>query len=280
MKKKRIELENYFEKEIEPKFNFEEYPEDYAEHPFYLSFLTIAHKYSLRQAAKGAKLTEHHISPTHYSKHKTNSKDPKFDKKIQLTYYYHGLAHKVLFLLYGIVWDYCAYRGLIGGNSEVRQEIQKAIVAKNRKNKVGFFDREIQLELARRPKSNYFFRSNPEEAKRIGQMGGITSGKVWTEKKRQSSVEKGKKLGKESGRKGGLKSISPLLKKMINCTIYWKHTSGVCIKTPPQQAVIDYVKILNSVVPYSVKNSSGISAILRNVEPRRYGWEIISVFPA
>ncbi len=139
--------------------------------------------------------------------------------------------------------------------------------------------KEVQAELARRPKSNYFFRSNPEEAKRIAKMGGIASGKIWTEKKRQSSVEKGKKLGKESGRKGGLKSASPESKDKMKRTIYWKHKNGVFIETPPQEGVIDYVKLLNSAVPNSVKNPSGISAILRNVEPRRYGWEIVRVSP-
>jgi hypothetical protein len=39
-------------------------------------------------------------------------------------------------------------------------------------------------------------------------------------------------------------------------------------------AISDLVLLLNQAVPGSVKHSSGLSAILREVEPRRYGWSI------
>lgn len=38
--------------------------------------------------------------------------------------------------------------------------------------------------------------------------------------------------------------------------------------------MLSLLKVLNLAVPNSVKHSSGISAILRGKEPRRYGWSI------
>jgi Photosynthetic reaction centre protein len=91
--------ESFFSEELEPKINNFNYPDDYGKHPFYLRFLEIAHKYSLKQKAKGVRLNKHHIVPTHFSKDSTT-------EKILLSTRYHALAHLVLFRLHGITWDF------------------------------------------------------------------------------------------------------------------------------------------------------------------------------
>lgn len=81
------------------------------------------------------------------------------------------------------MWDYCAYKGLISNDDEVRKLISNAIVAKNRKNQQGFFNNLVQKELANRPKSSYYLKDNPDKAKEYAYLGGVASGKIWTEKK-------------------------------------------------------------------------------------------------
>ena len=247
--------------------NHIDYPKDYGQHTSYLRFIKMASKYSQKQAQKGAKLTEHHIVPTHYSKNKKS-------ETVLLTYRYHALAHKILYQLHSVTWDFCAYRGLIAGNDEVRQLVQQAIVEKNRQNQTGFFNPKVQLELSKRPKSSYYFQTDPEKAKQISQLGGIASGKIWTETKIKTAVQNGKNVGINYGRKGGLKMLLPETKEKIGHIIHWIHKTGVTVKTLPQEGISEYVTLLNLSVPDSVKHSSGISAIIRGVEPCRYGWKI------
>lgn len=91
-------------------------------------------------------------------------------------------------------------------------------------------------------------------------------------------LERGRKVGIWYGRTGGIKSRqSANTKEMLNSVLVWKHNTGSIVQTSGLTSVSDLVVLLNSYVPDSVKFSSGLSNILRGIEPRRYGWEIIDM---
>jgi hypothetical protein len=170
----------------------------------------------------------------------------------------------------------CAYRGLRNWDDETRRLIRQAVVAKNREEQKGFFNQAIQKELALRPKSRYHLRDFPEEANRFGKLGGIASGKIWTEAKITAAKANGKNLAaSEHPRLNGIRSRqSSLTGEKLAHRIHWVHSTGIKVVTDPQKAVADLVPLLNQGVPNSVKFSSGLSAVLRGIEPRRYGWSI------
>jgi hypothetical protein len=99
-----------------------------------------------------------------------------------------------------------------------------------------------------------------------------------TDLKRQNLTKLGQKVGKEHGREGGIRSRqSPITREMLQTPLLWEHTTGAIVQTCSLETVSDLRYILNQYVPESVPHSSGVSAILRGIEPRRYGWWIKSM---
>ena len=60
-------------------------------------------------------------------------------------------------------------------------------------------------------------------------------------------------------------------------TLYleWEHETGLQTISPPFESVIELKDYLNCFVVDSVKHSSGLSDLLRNIQNRRYGWRIV-----
>lgn len=85
----------------------------------------------------------------------------------------------------------------------------------------------------------------------------------------------GKNVGTNYGRQGGLKHQASITSQKLSFYLEWKHVSGVMTISPPFESVRELKEYLNCFVPGSIRHDSGLSAILRGVEPRCYGWTII-----
>jgi hypothetical protein len=105
--------------------------------------------YKNREIRKNLELQIHHILPKH-----AGGNDEKTNLVI-CTIYDHIEAHKIRFKTYNTFYDKAAYLFLSSNDKKGRQAISQAIVEKNRNNGTGFFNRDTQIELAKRPKKRY-----------------------------------------------------------------------------------------------------------------------------
>jgi general stress protein YciG len=236
----------------------------------YLSFIQILKEKEKKGFSKDTLLHNHHVHPKH------DGGDPN-GEVVRCTIRDHARAHYIRYKVYGQSYDLIAYYGLVHKTEEKERLIQEKIVSINRERGNGMFNQKWQEEMANRPKSKYYLRENPDFAREIAQKGGIASGKIMTDAKKEALRRNGERVGKLFGRKDGLKHQHPLTREKLSKTIEWEHESGVFAISPPMESVSELVNFLNIHVPNSVKNSSGLSEILREVEPRRYGWKIVRI---
>jgi general stress protein YciG len=235
---------------------------------FYIDYLK-------RKAAKGFAantcLHKHHILPKHAG-------GPEEGEIVYCTIRDRARAHDFRYCVYGNSYDKMAYLGLVGRTDEMQKEISKRIVETNRLRQNGPFNPEWQKEMAQRKKSSYYFQTNPEFARSIASTGGKIGGKIMTDKKRSVLKQNGFNVGLNHGRKGGIKHQHPLTKQRLNSIIEWEHESGIVIMTEPQETVQDFVNVLNSYVPNSIKraNHFRVRELLRGVSKSRFGWQIRS----
>lgn len=96
-----------------------------------------------------------------------------------------------------------------------------------------------------------------------------------TPKKSENLKKLGHNVGTNFGKFGGLKKQSPEIKKIIQGVLWWKHDTGTRVKTLNLESLSQLKKILCEHVPNSVKHTSGLSAIVRGIEPHRYGWQLV-----
>ena len=109
-------------------------------------------------------------------------------------------------------------------------------------------------------------------------MEDTLGGKIWTEAKLESSRKKGKVLGNQFGKIGGLKHQDDKTKDLLSKTLIWEHKfTNIRVKTYGFDTVNSLAQALNKAAPNYIKNLQAISAVLRNKEPRRYGWSIFKV---
>jgi general stress protein YciG len=189
----------------------------------------------------------------------------------------HARAHFLRHRVYGKTYDLCAYYGLVKKTNEKVKLIQEQIVQTNRERGNGPFSQKWQKEMANRPRTYFYFREHPEFAKEMAKKGGAKGGKTMTPKKNEVLQQLGKNVGTHYGRIGGIRSQNEKTKEMLTHYIEWEHQSNVFVISPPMESVKEIANFLNMCVPGSVKFPSGISALLRNVEPRRYGWSMKKV---
>lgn len=268
--------------------------QDYDE---YVRFLAKLKAEEASLAWPDPNVQKHHILPIHAG-------GSIKGETVRCTIENHGQAHMIRYQVYGQQKDRVAGLFILKQTAEGVKLRQELIVQTNRKRGNVMFNPAWQKEQADKVKSSYYLQDNPEKAKEWAMQGGLTSGKRSKERvkfrkdylanpqnyslteeeisklNQESSklVEKGRNLGKKYGRQGGIKSKqSPLTKQMLNSVLIWKHSTGIIVQTSGLTSVSDLVVLLNSYVPDSVKYSSGLSNVLRGVEKRRYGWEIIDM---
>jgi hypothetical protein len=221
--------------------------------------------YKNREIKKNLELQMHHILPKH-----EGGKDEESNLVI-CTIYDHIEAHKIRFETYNNFYDKAAYLFLSSNDKKGRQAICQAIVEKNRKNGTGFFNRETQIELAKRPKKSYHLQDYPELAQQYAKKAKRVS-KMTSEIARLNYYQRGNYVGNNFGSKGGIKHQDPITKKTLARTLFWKHDSGVIVKTTDIKTLAQVKAQLNLAVPKSVSYTSGLSEIIRQKTKKRYGW--------
>lgn len=236
----------------------------------YLHFIKILKEKEQKGFSGDKIIHNHHIFPKH------DGGDPN-GETIRCTVRDHARAHYIRYKVYGQVYDLMAYYGLVYKTDQKERLMYEKIVSINKERGNCMFNPEWQREMANRPKSNYYFQQNPDFAREMAYKGGIASGKIMTEEKKEALRKNGKKVGTLFGREGGLKNQNFLTREKLSKTIEWQHKSGVFVISPPTESVKELGDYLNTFVPNSVKHSSGLSAILREVEPQRYGWKILRI---
>lgn len=212
-------------------------------------------------------LHKHHVHP----KHDGGSEDGEV---VICTARDHARAHYIRWKVFGQTYDLCAYYGLVKKEAEKQRVIQQQIIKTNRQRGNVMFNNQWQKIMASRPKSSYHFQQNPGFASQVGRKGGKIGGKTMTPTKAAVLQQNGFNVGTNHGRKGGLKHQNPLTKRRLSMHLEWKHESGVQTISPPFESVRELQEYLNCFVSDSVKHTSGLSEILRNVQPTRYGWRI------
>lgn len=215
-------------------------------------------------------LHKHHIFPKH------DGGDPN-GETVTCTVRDHARAHYIRYKVHKQAYDLMAYYGLVHKTDQKEKLMYEKIVSINKERGNCMFNPEWQRQMANRPKSSYHFQQNPDFAREMASKGGTASGQIMTEKKQEALRANGERVGNLFGREGGLKHQNSLTREKLSKTIEWQHKSGVFAICPPMESVKELVDYLNTFVPDSVKHSSGLSAILREVEPQRYGWKIVRI---
>ena len=212
----------------------------------------------------------HHIVPLHAG-------GAKKGETVLCTLNDHGKAHLIRYKVYGQVYDKIAGLFILHQTSAAIAARQALIVAKNKALKQNMFDPVWQKVQADKIKSRYFLRDNPNKAKEFASLGGKKGGKIMTVKKIENLKVLGHNVGTNYGKFGGLKKQSPITKQKIQGTLLWQHDNGVRIETCNCESLSQIQKILCDLVPDSVKHTSGLSAIVRGIEKRRYGWQLVDM---
>jgi hypothetical protein len=234
----------------------------------YYDFIEVLKEKQQRGFPDDTLLHQHHIEPKHAGG------DPN-GELVFCTTRDHARAHYIRYKVYGSSYDLCAYLGLVQKTDEMQKAIQEKIIQTNRERGNAMFNPEWQKIMANRPKSSYHLQQNPAFAANIGQKGGKVGGKVMTPTKQAALQINGKNVGTKYGRQGGLKHQSPITTQKLSTFLEWGHDSGVTTISPPFESVRELKEYLACFVPNSIRHDSGLSAILRGVEPRRDGWSII-----
>nr|YP_010500098.1 hypothetical protein [Gormaniella terricola]UWV18275.1 hypothetical protein [Gormaniella terricola] len=233
-------------------------------------FIDILKQKASKGFSENTVLHKHHIKPLHSG----GSPDGEL---VICTIRDHARAHYIRYLVFGETYDLCAYYGLVKKTDLLAQSIQKKIINTNRERGNIMFNNEWQKIMANRPKSSYYFQEYPAEAARFGKKGGEKGGLANTPKQQETRSKNGKRVGTLFGRKGGLKHQNPMTKEKLSHYLEWTHNSGIMTISPPFESVCELKDFLNMFVPDSMKNSSGISDLLREKEKCRYGWKITRV---
>lgn len=209
----------------------------------------------------------HHIVPIHDGGKKTG-------ETIPCTHRDHARMHYIRWLVYKQYMDLAAYKGLVNKTDDLHALIQQKRVNSLKEKAILFYSIKWQSSQGSKPKARYF--DNPEIAKKYAFSGGVASGKIWTDAKLESSRKKGKILGKSFGKIGGLKHQNKNTKNLLlTKAIIWNHShTKIKVKTYGYETVNSLADALDKIAPGYIKNKQAISAVLRNVEPKRYGWAI------
>ena len=212
----------------------------------------------------------HHVLPIHDG-------GKKDGETIPCTHRDHARMHYIRWLVYRQPMDLAAYKGLVNKTDDMHVIIQQKRINTLIKKGILFYSIKWQSEQGSKPKAIYF--DNPEIAKKYAYSGGVASGQIWTDAKLTSSKKKGKILGNLFGKIGGLKHQNKNTKNLLlTKAIIWNHShSGIKVKTYGYDTVNSLAHALEKVAPGYIKNTQAISAVLRNTEPRRYGWAISEI---
>jgi general stress protein YciG len=221
----------------------------------------------VRSARPGTLLHKHHVQP----KHDGGSENGEV---VLCTIRHHALAHYIRYKVFGQTYDLCAYYGFVRKNEEKQKLIQQQIINTNRQRQNVMFNNKWQTIMSKRPKKNFYFQQNRQFASIVGKKGGQASGQVMTPAKMAAQRQNGTRVGTLYGRQGGLKHQNLLTKQRLSRYLEWQHDSNVFVISPPFESVRELQEYLNCFVADSVKFTSGLSEILRNKEPKRYGWRI------
>ncbi len=141
-------------------------------------------------------MTELHHEPPHHTK--KSSDDSPLNVRASLND--HSLLHYYRWLVYGQVEDKIAWMWRIGQTEEARQEMNRKRIEVCKRDKIGFWDSEVQRELGRRG------AIAGHEAQRIMGVGR------WNSETQREIALKGntpevRKKKAEGGRRGGTNSI-------------------------------------------------------------------------
>lgn len=234
----------------------------------YDAFIEILKKLEAKGFDEETLVHVHHIHPKH------DGGDP-LGPTLICTIRNHARAHYIRYKVYGQTYDLCAYYGLVNKTDECQKLIQQQIIETNRQRGNTMFNNDWQREMALRPKSSYHLQQNPSFAQEIGKKGGLIGGKKMTPLKMATLKQNGHNVGTNYGRQGGLKHQNPLTKRRLALFLEWEHVSGIMTISPPMESVAELKEYLNLFVADSVTHTSGISALLRGVEPKRYGWRLV-----
>lgn len=235
------------------------------EYELFIAFLKQKHQSGMLHTKL---VQKHHILPFHAGGLPKN-------ETVSCSIQDHAQAHFIRYKVYGKIQDKIAAFFIQGQSEKAILLRQQHIVNTNRERKNTFFNSDWQTIQAKKPKSSYYLKQNPDKAKIFGKLGGEKGGKIMTSKKIANLTRLGKKVGTQFGRKNGIKSKqSAKTGAMLKKSLIWKHKTDIYVHTAFLETVSDLKSILNSFLPNSVPHSSGLSAILREVESQRYGWKI------
>ena len=106
----------------------------------------ILAKLLLKKTFTNSKTHQHHIQPKH-----SNGSDESWNL-ILLSPNEHAKAHKLLFDCYGNYYDKCAWHMLLKQKTKGFQALRKQNLIKMKKENKGFYNSELQRELAKRPR--------------------------------------------------------------------------------------------------------------------------------
>lgn len=197
-------------------------------------------------------LEKHHVVPLHKSKIERNSPEDKNEEILVVTYQEHYFAHFYHFLVYNLPGDEMFLR------LRTNVEEDKAILARQFGGKIaGKLNTLAQQEQRRKHLQLHPENLNPSKGGSVGSPAQKTHSA---------------KLGKTYGKKAGMSRQNSVTKNCIQKPTHWIHVSGMEVSIPKADTIQEIQEILNRHVPGSVKHSSGLSALLRKVEKRRYGW--------
>ena len=210
----------------------------------------------------------HHVKPKHDGGNKNA-------ETIPCTIRDHARIHFIRWLVYKSKMDFAAYKGLIGKTDDMARIINEKRINTIKEKGILFYSVEFQRTQSLKPKKQYYLRENPNLAIKYAYLGGLASGKIWTQAKLESSRKKGKVLGTQFGKIGGIKHQNSKTKDLLSKTIIWKHDTGKIVKTHGFDTVNSIAKALEKAVPGYIKSPQAISAVMRNKEPKRYGWIIL-----
>lgn len=197
---------------------------------------------------------EHDVLPLFASKAKKGT--PEEGELLKMTFEEHNLAHMYRLFTFNETGDYLTLKMRWGGDSEKAKLLTQygGAVAGKMNTEAQKLQRKNNLSL------------HPEN------LNPSLAGSV------QSLAQKthSKNLGLKYGKQAGMTRQNPITAFKLNHKMIWTHESGVEVIIEKAKTVREVKEILNNAVPGSVKNDSGLSSVLRDVEKKRYGWSLYS----
>lgn len=134
-------------------------------------YTTFLLKSLVKKHPAGTLFEKHHIQPFHMG-----GVDKPWNT-IVLSYEDHGVAHKLLYELYGVPYDKAVSKLRLDISPNARSLISKANVERARQEGTGRFSSALQRELGQRPK-----KARKPTTRKEGSTAALSKGMVWVHK--------------------------------------------------------------------------------------------------